>query len=178
MAKKFNTRYIFFDVDGVLNGTDENGEFVETEIHEDKVDTLISLAKATNAKLIMTSSWRTAWNEDGRLCKNSECNLKLHKLLKDAGCPLYSVTPILSYKRGLEIKQWLTEHAKEDFSFVCLDDEKSYYINDSFFKNSFIHTAPEHCDGAWGSEDIVGLFQCHVQKAIDLFHIQEQNNCH
>lgn len=178
MTKNFNTRYIFFDIDGVLNGTDENGEFIDAEVHEDKVNALILIAKATNAKLVMASSWRTAWNEDGSLCKSSECNLKLHNMLKDAGCPLYSITPVLSYERGLEIKQWLTEHAKEGFSFVCLDDEKSYYINDAFFKNSFIHTAPAHCDGAWGSEDIVGLFQEHVQKAIDLFHNQESSYCH
>ena len=137
----------------------------------DKLKNLISLAKATDSKLVMTSTWRKGWNEKGELLRKNNSNMLLHNTLIEAGCPLYSVTPIINYERGKEIKQWLSEQ-KEECHFIVLDDEKSYYENDSFFDSKFIHTAPEHCDGSFGKDDIVGLFESHVTKGIELMKNQ------
>ncbi len=160
--------YIFFDVDGVLNGTDKDGKFIDSEIHEDKVDILIEIAKRSNSKLVMSSSWRVAWNSDGTLKKERDRNVKLHQMLKDAGYPLYSVTPVIEHNRDVEIKEWLKQNSTKDDKFVCLDDEKSYYQKDKLLKNRFVHTAPDHCDGYYGDGDVVGLFESHIAKALKI----------
>lgn len=154
--------YIFFDVDGVLNGTDENGNWIDEEIQVEKVNNLINLAKSTNSKLIMSSTWRTAWNDKGELVKTRKHNILLDELLRNADCALYSVTPIIEYNRNKEIKQWLALHAKADDRFICLDDEYGYYVNDEFFNDKFMHTAPSHCNGFYHANDVVGLFTYHV----------------
>lgn len=163
--------YIIFDVDGVLNGTDANANWIDEDIDMNKLKNLILLAKATDAKLVMSSTLRTAWNEKGKLIRKNSNTVLLHNALKKVGCPLYSVTPIINYERGEEIKQWLSEHAEEDH-FICLDDEKIYYENDSFFDGKFIQTAPAHCNGAYGKDDVVGLFASHVAKGIELIKNQ------
>lgn len=160
--------YIFFDIDGVLNGTDEYGKWIDDEIQTDKVERLIRLAKTTGARLVMSSTWRTAWNENGELTRKNEWTCRLDKLLQKANCGLYSVTPMCNYNRNTEIKQWLKEHANTNDHFVCLDDEYGYYTGDEFFDNKFVHTAPSHCDGAYKNGDIVGLFEKHVMQATDI----------
>ena len=154
--------YIFFDVDGVLNGTDKNGKWIDNEIHISKVSRLLQLAKDTNAKLIMSSTWRTSWNNKGELIENHKYCIALNELLQGQ---LYSVTPVINYNRNLEIKTWLQENANPEDNFVCFDDEYSYYQNDDFYNNKFIHTAPPHCNGAYGNNDIIGLFNIHIEKA-------------
>lgn len=161
--------YIFFDVDGVLNGTDKNAVWINEEIQVDKVNRLIRLAKSTDAKLVMSSTWRTAWNKNGDLIKQRRDTLLLDALLKKADCKIYSVTPILDYDRNAEIKLWLKENAKTDDSFICLDDEYGYYKNDCFYQNKFVHTAPSHCNGYYGNGDVVGLFEKHILEAKKLF---------
>lgn len=157
--------YILFDVDGVLNGTDERGNWIDDEIQTDKVNRLIELAKRTGSLLVMTSTWRIAWDESGELVKRNEWNVRLDNLLRDANCKLHSVTPICGYKRNEEIKLWLKENASADDKFVCLDDEYGYYANDEFFNGKFVHTAPSHCNGSYRNGDVVGLFDKHVELA-------------
>ena len=97
--------YIFFDVDGVLNGTDENGVWIDEEIHIEKVKRLLDLVKTTNAKLVMSSTWRIYWDNNGELVTRREETVLLDNLLRKEGCKIYSVTPILSYDRNKEIKK-------------------------------------------------------------------------
>ena len=158
--------YIFFDIDGVLNGTDKNGNWIDKDIQEDKVNRLIYLAKTTNAKLVMSSTWRTAWNKNGELIKRMEHTSILDKILREAGCRLYSITPVMANDRNKEIKLWLKENTLSSDRFICLDDEYEYYSNDDFFAGRFVHTAPSHCNGSYGVGDVVGLFDKHVEQAI------------
>jgi len=160
--------YIFFDIDGVLNGTDENGVWIDEEIQIDKVNQLIELAKTTNSKLVMSSTWRTAWDKDGELIKKRKETLLLDGLLREAGCKLHSITPILNYDRNKEIKMWLKENSQAGDKFICLDDEYGYYIDDDFYKENFVHTAPSHCNGSYSNGDVVGLFEKHVAEAKEI----------
>lgn len=84
--------YIFFDVDGVLNGTDENGKFLDAEVHKDKVERLARLAKKTNAKIIMSSCWRNGWDNEGNIIKEKGhyfLIISLILLIQDALSILY-----------------------------------------------------------------------------------------
>ena len=110
-------KVIFLDMDGVLNsdeyfdkikGLDIKG--IEYDVDIEKVKLLKEAIKATGAKVVVTASARYALV--GKL---------LIQLLHEQQI-LVDLTPYLNNKRGIEIKQWLSEHPETE-DFVILDDE-------------------------------------------------------
>ena len=110
-------KVIFLDIDGVLN-SDEYFEKIrnldiqgiEQEVDIEKIKLLKKAINETGAKVVLSSSWR-----------NTRNGQQLKELLSNYEICVDS-TPFIQNKRGLEIKQWLSEHqCIEDF--VILDDE-------------------------------------------------------
>ena len=110
-------KVIFLDKDGVLNsdeyfdkieGLDIKG--VESDVDVEKVKLLKDAVDATGAKVVVTASARYTTN--GKL---------LMQLLREY-LILVDLTPFIKNKRGIEIKQWLSEHPETE-DFVILDDE-------------------------------------------------------
>lgn len=110
-------KVIFLDIDGVLN-SDEYFEKIrnldiqgiEQEIDIEKIKLLKKAINETGAKVVLSSSWR--YTRNGQQLKEL---LSKYEICVDS-------TPFIQNKRGLEIKQWLSEHqCIEDF--VILDDE-------------------------------------------------------
>ena len=110
-------KVIFLDKDGVLNsdeyfdkieGLDIKG--VESDVDVEKVKLLKDAVDATGAKVVVTASARYTTN--GKL---------LMQLLREYQI-LVDLTPFIKNKRGIEIKQWLSEHPETE-DFVILDDE-------------------------------------------------------
>ncbi len=146
-------KIIFLDVDGVL--THEyylNG--VEEDLDETKIKILKQIIDQTNAKIVLSSTWR----------KYSKISIKskrnpyqvLEELLKRQGLEIYDKTPILhqikkinnkqingiiklEHKRAEEILTWLDNHNPE--SFVILDDNehdfKKYDLESHLIKTSY-----------------------------------------
>lgn len=109
-------KVIFLDVDGVLN-SDEYFDRIEKlneygilrEIDIDKLLLVKRLVLETDAKIILTSSWR--YTKNGTL---------LRALLQDYGIDT-DLTPQINNNRGEEIRKWLMENKVEDY--VIVDDE-------------------------------------------------------
>lgn len=110
-------KVIFLDKDGVLNsdeyfdkieGLDIKG--IESDVDIEKVKLLKESVDATGAKVVVTASAR--YRTNGQL---------LIQLLREQQI-LVDVTPYINNKRGIEIKQWLSEHPETE-DFVILDDE-------------------------------------------------------
>lgn len=141
-----NTQYniIFLDIDGVLNGYNKwnllgwrivskiNYKPLELwykhitnpfGIHESKVKRLAKIVEATNAKVVMSSSWRRDWWK----CPYEEQykdQRQLTDLLNKYNIEVIDITPTLkSGARGQEICQWLSKHKDMVNSFIILDDE-------------------------------------------------------
>ena len=102
-------KVIFLDMDGVLNsdeyfdkikGLDIKG--IENDVDIEKVKLLKDAVKATGAKVVVTASARYAFV--GKL---------LIQLLREQQI-LVDLTPYLNNKRGIEIKQWLSEHPETE----------------------------------------------------------------
>ena len=115
-------KVIFLDKDGVLNsdeyfdkieGLDIKG--IENDVDIEKVKLLKEAVDATGAKVVVTASARYTTN--GQL---------LIQLLREYQISV-DLTPLINKRRGIEIKQWLSEHPETE-DFVILDDE----IFDSF----------------------------------------------
>lgn len=138
-------KVIFLDIDGVLNGynfwnligwrivclfhiewlrewyrkiSDPCG------VHESKVKRLAKIVHSTNAKIVMSSSWRSAfWYIP---YEEKTWNLKkLADLFIKYNIEVIDITPRSPRnRRDDEIISWLSKHEDEVDKFVILDDEK------------------------------------------------------
>ena len=156
-------KIIFLDIDGVLNS-----EMYEWSRGEDRADNRIDLSRvrllkdivsATDAKIVLSSTWRLDWDKSPELC--GEDGEYINQCLAQYGLFIIDKTPFNSMidDRRREILTWLSHHRGEVESFVILDD-----IN---------------C--GWGDLDrrvVVtdpygyGLNEEHVKKAIKLLNIR------
>lgn len=128
--------YIFLDVDGVLNNKKHykkqhnkyGGRFFMESMpfNPRSLKNLRKILKATDAKLILSSSWR----------RSDKCMIVLKARLAEYGIKISDVTDYINGKRGMEIGKWLQEKGMKriiyadnnpvqapDYNFIIIDDE-------------------------------------------------------
>ena len=125
--KFYGDRIIFLDIDGVLNrdGNDENGN--HEYFNEGMVKELSYLVKKTNAKIILSSSWKGYFiNYIEGYGINDKNVTEFMKLLERENIKIYGMTPGGPLRGGisrpLEIRTWLAKYPEIE-SFVILDDD-------------------------------------------------------
>lgn len=117
-------KILFMDVDGVLNcenTPDRCGIYIGIE--DDKVELLKQIIDATDAKIVLSSTWRLGFNNKGHRLEHHAEYLK-DKLAR-YGLEIYDKTKDLSRHgelRGKEINEWLSRHPEVE-QWVVLDDE-------------------------------------------------------
>lgn len=125
-------KYIFLDIDGVLNSNDYfsslehikrskkllDERFSPSIAHNVSyidpvaVENLNKLVKDTGAKVVVSSTWR--FSPD------------LSEIFKISGveAPIFSITPSSRSRiRGEEIQAWLDKKAESPYKYVILDDD-------------------------------------------------------
>ena len=152
-------KVIFLDIDGVLNSDtymkkqlDNSSEGIESEIDP---ATLILLKKAvdtTGAKIILSSSWRI-------MRKYNE----LEKFLMKFGISLSGKTPYVDGKRGLEIKQYLSENENIE-QYLILDDEIFESFDEELVNHLILTKSDQNYHGF--SE---GLTEKHIKQIVETF---------
>jgi hypothetical protein len=184
--KKEKDKIIFLDIDGVLNGYNSfTGvcykvfsklgllRFVKQHydlfgVHTNKVKLLSKIVKATNAKIVLSSTWRNSWYKPyyKKTIREKELVNKLYK----HGIEVIGITPTnKDNRRELEILSYLSEHEDEIDSFVILDDEK-FGIKD-LFNDRFVCTSRDgKITGAW--HENTGLKRKHIKQAIKILNEQ------
>lgn len=116
-------KLLFLDIDGVLNYFDFNMEaemnsFLNfSEIDTEKVLLLNEIVRRTEAKIVISSSWRKLYSIED-----------LIEGLKGRGFigEIIDVTPsinIMNLQRGHEIKHWIDNCDLDISSIVILDDD-------------------------------------------------------
>lgn len=161
-------RVIFLDIDGGLNSKEffQNRQPTQelNEIDEEKVKLLQQIVQATNAKIVLTSTWRIYDKTD-----------KVYQYLVDTlakyDLSIFDCTPCINENRPEEITTWLSMwNALRDvhehiFGFVSLDDDFTakqyarYGMEHQLIKTTFY--------GKHG-----GLQPEHVQQAIDILKME------
>ena len=131
-------KIIFLDVDGVLNHQQTSarcGVFIGIDKH--LVKNLRKIVDATDAKIVLTSSWKSSWfrvnKEDQDRCANY-----LDQHLRDEGLFILDKTYDRhgSSARGDGIKQWLNRLSPNSIeNFVILDDEVFDYRAEGLLPN-------------------------------------------
>ena len=113
---------IFLDIDGVLNSWQY--DHLHRTVHDGNIDEtrlilLKYLVEKSNAKIILSSSWRKHWNKDKSLCDS--IGIELETLFSKYQLSIFDKTPeIPNNNRAEEIKMWLNQH--KAVNFVIIDD--------------------------------------------------------
>ena len=168
-------KIIFLDIDGVLNSFNTFREIYyeyqktgvrRVAIDLDKVLLLKEIVDNTDAKIVLSSSWRNfgKMKKNKLVTKNQNLN-DLISILNNNGLEIYDITPkCRSGIREEEIYKWL--EGKDVDSFIVIDDDigdlKSF-IGKELVKTSFIKS-----DGKGnGIAELSGLTKDNVNEAIN-----------
>lgn len=150
-----NWNIVFVDVDGVLNSAKTLHK--DDVVEHDPVFRLMTLVCETNAKIVLTSSWRLSpkalsYLMDALLLYNLtisgitpegvDMNDFKGTIFEDViPTEKYTRSGTVTYDRGAEIAKWLLQHKYEVRKFVILDDEdediKNWFPNDELVKINF-----------------------------------------
>lgn len=142
-------KVIFLDIDGVLNGINyvkDSGKF-GVVVDPERMELLKTIVKETDAKIVLSSSWREHWNSTPNNC--DEIGAEINKIFREQKLSIYDKTPELRFKRAEEIKAWLIDYP-ETTHFVVLDDME---FTDRFICSHHIKTSDD--DGGLTQEDSI-----------------------
>lgn len=132
-------KYIFLDVDGVLNG---NHSISKYQLFPNYLNNLKILVNETKAMIVLSSSWRNFFHkENDKLVANfpnKRGDLLLKELFK-LNLEIFDTTKLgySSTVRGEEIKEWLDINAPKNYKYIILDDDNDMLEEQL---NNFIQT--------------------------------------
>ena len=114
-------KIIFLDFDGVLNSRIYDREKSDSDGNIDV--TRLSLIKKcidrTDAKIVLSTSWRTHWDKNEDLC--DEVGREINEIFLKYGISIYDKTKVLEGgERKLEIEEYVKRN--NIASFVIVDD--------------------------------------------------------
>ena len=114
-------KVIFLDIDGVLNSEQYIRECDGCGIVIDpsKMVLLKQIVDATNARIVLSTSWREHWSKDDTQCDST--GVLMNSIFGAYGLQIFDKTPQLHTRREEEIRNWLDEHPEVE-NFVVLDD--------------------------------------------------------
>lgn len=155
-------KIIFLDVDGVLNSNDTEDIFRGfIGLDYSGIKLLREIVDATNAEIVLVSSWKSRWYKDHKNCQDNLANY-LDQRLAEENLKILDKTEGSSFDRGRGIIDWISDRPTD--SWIVLDDEifndyEECGIMPHLVKTSFY-------DG--------GLKEHHVEMAINL--LNKENN--
>lgn len=167
-------RVIFLDIDGVLN--DDRHELGKPAIDETMVSYLAHIVCSTNARIVLSSSWKEAWArfaDDGyEGTGRRDDDLVLLKGLLDKYDLVidgytHSSPESGPVARPYEIRAWLADHPFVT-SFVILDDDDFWEFG--WMDRFFVCTRTETGEVRWPGwpETERGLTLAHAKEAIGI----------
>ncbi len=145
-------KFIFLDIDGVLNCNNTSELFLGmTGIEDRLVEKLSAIVKATGAEIVLVSTWRDYWEPQEKEKQDAEGTYLDQKFMEHGIHISDKTDPNWLYKRGEGIKEWLKDKNVE--SFIILDDEPHDYKELNLEKH-WIQTYDVN-DGGITDEDVV-----------------------
>ena len=140
MFNRETNKYIFLDIDGVMNNefdilekmNDDEKQYTRDDIHfcERAWDLLGELCRKTNAQVVLSSSWRHGFYKDasGEIRVHNEDNKTAIRLLayfKAKKIPLVGLTSLgFDGSRGRQILDYVTENFNGlTDEWIVIDDE-------------------------------------------------------
>lgn len=141
-------KYIFLDINGVLNSEhtlDDKSTSDAFIICDQYLENLRNIVEKTDAKLVLSSSWRVYFNNNIKNPNNIFAMILLASLAKH-NLELHDMTPFVkgpfSNERGLEIKTYIDQHDITDY--VVIDDEEFSDFKTHLDMSKFVQTTFGH----------------------------------
>ena len=163
-------KLIFLDIDGVLNDIDSRSRCgIYKGIDDDKVKRLKQIVDATDATIVLTSTWKMEWDRDKTL--NTEMGDYLDRKLKRQKLHIWNKTQDDGVHRGQGILNYIEKYYDDTIeNWIVLDDEvfcdyEELNILPHLIKTSF-----------YGNDNMGGLQDHHVELAIKLLNKEEEIN--
>lgn len=155
-------KIIFLDFDGVLNSfqydCQRNSE--QGNIDETRLPLLKQIIDETQAKIVLSTSWRKHWDKNEKL--RDTIGREIDSLFLKFQLEIFDKTPILpSNDRAEEIQMWLDQH-QTVVRFVILDDIRFGWGD---LQEYLVNTNPRIGRG---------LENRHTQKAIHLLNDKDE----
>lgn len=145
-------KVIFLDIDGVLNVYCQSRDKYGCNFHQHLIDNLQTIIDATDAKIVISSSWRV----DGLAI------MKSMWLFRNLPGDVIDITPDLyytysgkdgddDYSRGDEIQLWLDKNPQVT-NYVIIDDDTDMLQSqmDNFVRTSNNLKHPDCVDRGYG----------------------------
>lgn len=121
-------KVIFLDFDGVVS-TFEKG----WRLDEEKLSLLKEIIDKTNAKIVVSSSWKVDCDDVEKFIKEQLGGRRKSETIKTNGnifqwfCNnIYDITDSNGPWRGDEVQRWVDNHKEELESYVILDDDDDF----------------------------------------------------
>lgn len=116
-------RVIFLDIDGVLN-TKSYRESPDVDYYNDFISDhnmrfLKRIVMATDAKIVLSSTWRTYYSR-GKM-QFDKSGEYINRIFEKCGLKIFDKTPELNNDRDTEISSWLEDNSYVN-SYVIIDD--------------------------------------------------------
>ncbi len=130
-------KVIFLDFDGVLNSekyVSRCGKY-GVVIDDTKLQLIKRLVEITNAKIVLSTSWREHWEKQTDKCDSM--GIEINKIFAKYGLEIYDKTQKLGGRREREIEAYILEN-KDIINFVVFDD---CYLNSDVIDGHFIKTS-------------------------------------
>lgn len=114
-------KVIFLDIDGVLNSERyiQECDGYGIVIDPSKMVLLKQIVDATDASIVLSTSWREHWSKDATQCDST--GVLMNSMFGAYGLQIFDKTPYLQSRREMEIKSWLDKNPDVQ-KFVVLDD--------------------------------------------------------
>ncbi len=148
-------KILFLDIDGVLNGQAyvRNCGHFGLIIDPRRMALLKEIIDATDAKIVLSTSWREHWSPVAARC--DAIGQQLNRIFGEYRLEIYDKIPQMNFKREQEIRAWLDDYPVE--RFAVLDDQ---LLAADFLTGHFV----------WTSDLRGGLDPEDVQKAIAILN--------
>ena len=166
-------KVIFFDIDGVLNTSETYSRLYkrygyagisDIEIDEFRLEYLKSIIDKTEAKLVLTSTFRRFFMKEND--KIIPINLKGRKIFdkfSNYDIEIYDITPVNDFTREEQIKQWISLTGDID-NFVIIDDDPNMFYE---LKENLIQTSRSRRNSLlMNFDDSFGLCERHIKEVV------------
>lgn len=134
---KDSIKVIFLDFDGVLNSKMyfETHSSVGLAIDPTRVDLLKRIVLGTNAKIVLSTSWRAHWDKEDSLC--DDVGREINKIFAEKDLTVFDKISGDNRSRYEKVADWLANHPTVT-NFVVLDDTP---FEKGVLKNHFVLTS-------------------------------------
>lgn len=123
-------KYVFIDIDGVLNcgSTGARNPYGNAGIEKKKLDLLKKIVDETEAEIVLISDWRLSFLPHDEFPEMADY---ITKKLSSVGLTLQLVSDVPRYEdRADEIRRWFEKHPCKGFVILDDDDFSGYHDAD------------------------------------------------